>query len=192
MESATDGHAIASSAGQTSELIRSCDLGTPIPHFGRWKVCDLAAHLGGVHRWAARIISTRSMHGPGFTKSKLGGTELCDWFDAGAEELLAALRASEAADPCPNFNLGSPQTIAWWIRRQTHETTVHRWDVERSLGDTTPIDPIVAADRINEYLDVFVRTRGKQTLIAPLVLSMTGPSNAWTLSPASRFVVPPT
>ena len=67
-----------------------------------------------------------------------------------------------------------------------HETTVHRWDVEQPLGPTTPIDPIVATDGIDEYLDLFVRTRGKQALIAPLVLSTTRPSRQWTLVPAAR------
>ena len=40
---------------------------------------------------------------------------------------------------------------------------VHRRDVERSLGSTTLMDPVVAADGIDEYLDVFVRTRGLAT-----------------------------
>lgn len=177
---------IAAEAERISGLIRSSDLATPVPHLGRWKVRDIVAHLGGVHRWATRIVRTRSMDGPGFTKSKLDGPELCDWFDAGAEDLLAAFRDNEADDPCPNFNPGSPKTVAWWSRRQMHETAVHRWDVEHALGCTTPVEPAVAADGIDEYLDVFVRTRGKQTLIAPLVLETIGPSRAWTLSPASR------
>ncbi len=177
---------IAAAAERISELIRSSDLTTPVPHLGRWRVRDVAAHLGGVHRWATRIVRTRSMDGPGFTKSKLDGRELCDWFDAGAEDLLAAFRDNDADDPCPNFNPGSPKNVAWWSRRQMHETTVHRWDVERALGCNTPIAPAIAADGIDEFLDVFVRTRGKQTLIAPLVLATNGLAREWTLSPASR------
>lgn len=177
---------IAAEARRISGLIRSADLTATVPHLGRWKVRDIAAHLGGVHRWAARIVGTRSMGGPGFTKSKLTGTELCDWFDAGVEDLLVVLRANNADDDCPNFNPGSPNTVAWWSRRQMHETTVHRWDIESALGCTTQIDPAVAADGIDEYLDVFVRTRGKQTLIAPLILTTAQPKRAWTLSPAAR------
>lgn len=177
---------ISAAAQRISGLIRSTDLAAPVLHLGRWKVRDVVAHLGGVHRWATRIVNTRSMDGPSFTKSKLTGTELCDWFDAGVEDLLAALNTNKADDQCPNFNPGSPNTVAWWSRRLTHETTVHRWDVERALGCTSKIDPVVAADGIGEYLDVFVRTRGKQTLIAPLALVTTQPSRAWTLSPATR------
>jgi len=73
-------------------------------------------------------------------------------------ELIDVLRGTDGDEPCPNFNPGSVNTVAWWSRRQMDETTVHRWDVERALECTTPIDPIVAADGIDEYLDVFVRT----------------------------------
>lgn len=177
---------ITASAARFSELIRSSDLTTPVAHLGRWKVRDVAAHLGGVHRWATRIVTTRSMKGPGFTKSKLTGDDLCDWFDAGVEELLATIRSTDGADACPNFNPGSSKTVAWWSRRQMHETTVHRWDVERALGVTTPVGRAVAADGIDEYLDVFVRTRGKQTLTGSLALITDRPVRAWTLTPADQ------
>lgn len=171
---------------RVSELIRSGDLATPVPGLNRWKVRDVAAHLGGVHRWATRIVTNRSMDGPGFTKSKLDETELCDWFDEGVEQLLLAFKANPLDDPCPNFNPGSEKTVGWWARRQAHETTVHRSDIERALEQTTPIPPEVAIDGIDEYLDVFVRTRGKQGLRGPLMLATTKPSSAWTLTPADR------
>ena len=169
-----------------SELIRSSGLETPVSHLGRWKLRDLVAHLGGVHRWATRIVTDRSMDGPGFTQSKLDGIELCDWFDAGVVQLLEAFRVNGRDESRPNFNPGSIKTVAWWARRQMHETAVHCWDAEHVLDCTTPMDPTVAADGIDEYLDVFVRTRGKQTLIAPLILAATEPSIAWTLTPASK------
>lgn len=175
-----------SAAARISQLIRSADLATPIGHLGRWKVRDVAAHLGGVHRWATRIVVSRSSDGPSFVKSKLDGEELCDWFDAGTEELLIALESNDRDEPCPNFNPGSAKTVAWWLRRQMHETTVHRWDVERALDATTPIAPSVAADGIDEYLDVFVRTRGKQTLSSPMALVSASPSRTWTLTPAEK------
>ena len=126
------------------------------------------------------------MDGPSFTRSKLNGLELCDWFDEGVEQLLAAFEANPLDDHCPNFNPGSKNTVRWWARRQAHETTVHRWDIERAFERTTPIPPALAVDGIDEYLDVFVRTRGKQQLRAPLVLATTKPANAWTLTPADR------
>ena len=156
--------AVEAAVTRISELARSSDLAEPVPHLNRWKVRDVVAHLGGVHRWAIRIVTDRSMAGPGFKKSTLDGRELCNWFDSGADELLALLRATPLDDPCPNFNPGSDGHVEFWARRQAHEATVHRWDVEKALGCTTVIDPALAADGIDEFLDVFVRTRGKQTL----------------------------
>ena len=177
---------VAAASARISELARSIDPTLPAPMLGRWKVRDVVAHLGGVQRWATRIVRTRSMDGPGFTKSKLDGTDLCDWFDEGAAELVDTLRATDPASACPNFNPGSPSTAAFWLRRQLHEATVHRWDVENAAGATTPIDRLTAADGVDEYLDVWLRTRGKQTLTAPLALRTTDPDRSWTLTPSSR------
>lgn len=176
---------IDEAARRTSTLARANDLSTPAARLGRWKVRDVVAHLGGVHRWAERIVANRSMAGPGFTKSKLDGSALCDWFDEGAAALTATLSSVVLDEACPNFSPGSSKTVGWWLRRQVHETTVHRWDVERALGEVTPIDRDVAADGIDEYLDTFVRPRGKHTLSAPLGLTTTDPDRSWTLRPAN-------
>lgn len=182
-----DAHgSISASVAQISTLARAGDLATPAEGLGRWKVRDVVAHLGGVHRWATRIVLTSSMDGPGFTKSKLDGVDLCDWFDEGAAQLLDTLQAADPHADCPNFNPGSPNTNAFWIRRQTHETLVHCFDVERVLAEPSPIAPDVAADAVDEYLDTFVRTRGKQTLTSPLRLTCTDHPASWLLSPADR------
>ncbi len=168
------------------ELARSGDLSESIGHLPRWKRRDLVAHLGGVHRWATEIVNTSSMDGPGSRKSKLDGVELCDWFEEGAEALVAALESKDPHGPCPNFNPGSEKVFSWWARRQAHETAVHRWDMEASFGETRPIDSALAADGVDEFLDVFVRTRGKQTLDTTLVLTTSNPGRSWTLRPAEK------
>ncbi|MGH3273742.1 MAG: hypothetical protein ACRDNZ_05370, partial [Streptosporangiaceae bacterium] len=44
-------------------------------------------------------------------------------------------------------------TSGWWARRMLHETAVHRADAELALGVGDPvIDPVVAADGIDEFL----------------------------------------
>lgn len=178
--------AVKAATGRISELARTGELSEPVAHLNRWKVRDVVAHLGGIHRWTARILTERSMAGPGFKKSKLDGPELCDWFDEGAALLLDLFGAADLAEPCPNFNPGSDSTFGWWARRQAHEATVHRWDVEQALRSTTPIPAGTAADGIDEFLDTFIRTRGKQTLASTLVLSTTSPQHVWTLTPSTK------
>lgn len=175
---------IADACGRITAAIADGNPDAPVARLGRWRVRDVVQHLGGVHRWATRILRTSSMDGPSFAKSRLDGDALVHWFDEGARELVDTIRATPTDTACPNFNPGSPATAAFWHRRQLHENTIHCWDVEHALGVPGAIDAAVATDGIDEYLDVFVRTRGKQTLVAPLALRT--PVAAWTLRPSER------
>lgn len=177
---------IATESARILDLGRTHDLSEPVPHLGRWKARDVIAHLGGVHRWATSVLIERSMAVAGFRKSMLEGAALCDWFEDGARLLVATMRSTEADAACPNFNPGSPSTVAWWIRRQLHETTVHRWDVESAFGATSPIDPSIAADGIDEFFDTFVRGRGKHGLDSTARFETTRPKHRWTLRPAAK------
>lgn len=49
---------LESECSRVSDLLRSDELGTPVGHLGRRKVRDVGAHLGGVHRWATRMVLT--------------------------------------------------------------------------------------------------------------------------------------
>lgn len=177
---------IVREARRIQELGGSHDLSTGTIGLGRWKLRDVIAHLGGVHRWATRTVSDRSMDGPSFRKSKLDGVDLLEWFEEGAAALIDALHASDPSEPCPNFSPGSNATVGWWIRRQAHETTVHRWDVERPIGEATPIADALGADGIDEFLDTFVRPRGKHSLRGALSISVPHPARSWTLRPTDR------
>jgi uncharacterized protein (TIGR03083 family) len=42
------------------------------------------------------------------------------------------------------------------FRRVAQETAMHRWDAEAAAGDPQPIDRALAADGIDEMLEVFV------------------------------------
>ena len=177
---------IGRAATRIVALARDGDLSTPAPGLGRWKVEDVVAHLGGVHEWANRILRESSMDGPGARKSKLAGSDLIDWFEAGARSLVETIRSTDPTAPCPNFNPGSPSLSQWWFRRQLHETMVHRWDIERAFDDTTAIVGSIAVDGVDEFLDTFVRTRGKQSLTAPLTITSRKPERSWTLRPAAK------
>lgn len=178
--------ALTMAGERMSVLARHGDLTTPAIGLGRWSARDIVAHVGGIHRWAARIVRTRSMEGASSTRSRLDGAALCDWFDEGRLDLADVLAATDPEARCPNFNPGSRSIAGFWHRRQAHETTVHRWDLERALGATSPIDVDLATDGVEEYLDVFVRGRGTQTLLAPLVLTAVDHDRSWTVRPSAR------
>jgi uncharacterized protein (TIGR03083 family) len=156
-----------------------------VAHLGRWQLRDVIAHLGGVHRWAADTLVTGTM--PAIPERGTDRDEaLISWFDEGLQLLISVLAASDLDEPCPNPCLGSPATKGFWARRQAHETTMHRWDIESTISKATITDPLFATDGIDELLDTFTRVRGEQVLTGPVALIATDTSSTWVVSPAEQ------
>ena len=63
--------------------------------------------------------------------------------EEGIRRLRAPLRASGLATPSP---------LAFWARRQAHETAIHRVDAELAHGAVTPFDADFAADGVDELI----------------------------------------
>jgi uncharacterized protein (TIGR03083 family) len=176
---------VAQEGARVSAVARGGDWQSRVPHMKRWKLIDVVAHLGGVHRWAAEIVSTRTMD-RSHRRGRDTGDALLAWFDEGLAGLVEVLSATDPDQPCPNFSPGSPSTAGFWARRQAHETTVHRWDAEAAGGRPGPIDPLVATDGVDELLYVFTRTRGGQVLPAPVALACSDTGGRWIVSPAGK------
>ncbi|MFI5804764.1 maleylpyruvate isomerase family mycothiol-dependent enzyme [Streptomyces sp. NPDC051561] len=158
-----------------------------VPTCPGWQVGDLLRHTGMVHRWAtAFVVHGYKEYQPDGGEPDLDGAELLTWFREGHAALVAALRAAPAALECWTF-LPAPSPLAFWARRQTHETTVHRMDAESAAGGRLgPVDRELALDGIDELLTAFharersrVRSRTPGTL---RVRATDGPSPAvWTV-----------
>ena len=55
-----------------------------------------------------------------------------------------------------------PSPLAFWARRQAHETAIHRVDAEAAAGSTPTYDAAFAIDGIAELLEGFyARPRGR-------------------------------
>ncbi|MFF4910215.1 maleylpyruvate isomerase family mycothiol-dependent enzyme [Streptomyces sp. NPDC001260] len=130
--------------------------GAKVPTCPDWTVRDLLRHTGVVHRWAAGFVgeghaSPRPMGEP----PELDGTELLAWFRAGHRRLVDTLAAAPSDVECWQF-LPAPSPLAFWTRRQAHETTVHRIDAEAARGGTPgEIAPEFGADGVDELLTGF-------------------------------------
>jgi uncharacterized protein (TIGR03083 family) len=132
----------------------------PIPWCGDWTVKDCAHHVGGLHHIVGKVIEGRPDANFGLFKTlhppKADDPALGPWISEGTAALVEQLRTTSIDEPCWTFS-GQAQTVAFWPRRSAHETMVHRWDVERAAGLTiAPQDPALAADGVDEYLDIFV------------------------------------
>jgi len=122
-----------------------------VPTCPGWTVDDLLRHVGTTHRWAERIVRERMME-RGELETPPAHDSL-SWYEAGLAQLVVTLRD---ADPSASVWTFSPndRTVTFWIRRQLHETTIHRVDAELATGAVTPIDPAHAVDGVAEVLEV--------------------------------------
>ncbi|MFM9372007.1 maleylpyruvate isomerase family mycothiol-dependent enzyme [Streptomyces sp. Da 82-17] len=157
-----------------------------------WQVRDLLRHTGAVHRWATSyVVERHAARRPFGELPDLDGKALLDWYRAGHATLVDALDSAPADLDCWAF-LPAPSPLAFWARRQAHETTVHRVDAEsaRPSSGHVAISPGFAADGVDELLRGFhARERSRVRTEKPAVLRVrtTDTGDAWTvrLSPGA-------
>jgi uncharacterized protein (TIGR03083 family) len=129
-------------------------LEAPVPSCPGWRVADLVAHVGVVHRHKERIVHGLWRDNPGIEglEPPEGDAELLSWYIEGLDLLADTLRC---ADPdAPAWSWHEPdQTTGFWFRRMAHETTVHRVDAELGAGlDRSGVDAELAVDGLDEVL----------------------------------------
>ncbi|NGN67124.1 maleylpyruvate isomerase family mycothiol-dependent enzyme [Streptomyces sp. A7024] len=141
------------------DVVRATDLGARVPTTPDWDLGELAVHVGGAHRWAAVLVSTRAQRDipddevPGFYGPEpRQHRELEYWLAEGAELLANALR--EAGPDAPVWTWAQERTAGFWARRMTHETVVHRADAAGAAGPGFEVAPDVAADTLDEWLEI--------------------------------------
>lgn len=135
-------------------VVSGADPATPVPTCPPWSVARLVKHTGVVHRWVTHMVTARS--GERVDRRDVEAGLPADeaaypaWLAAGAAPLMVALRS--AGPGAGVWTWGAEQRSSWWARRMLHETTVHRTDAELALGIEPVVDPVVAADGIEELL----------------------------------------
>ncbi|MFI0899592.1 maleylpyruvate isomerase family mycothiol-dependent enzyme [Streptomyces sp. NPDC020983] len=157
-----------------------------VPTCPGWTAGDLVRHTSTFHRWAARIVGER-LPGPvpeDPMPAEPVGEALLPWFLEGHGGLVRTLLAAGRETECWTF-LPAPSPVAFWARRQAHETAVHRVDAESARGGTlSAFDPAFAADGIDELLTGFhARPRSRVRTGRPRVLRVR-PADAdavWTV-----------
>ncbi|MBA2318652.1 MAG: maleylpyruvate isomerase family mycothiol-dependent enzyme [Euzebyales bacterium] len=156
-----------------------------VPMSPEWTLADLTVHLGLVHRWATRIVTSGEQAD---RPDPPEGADLPAWFEQGARALLDALSAAEPEAGCWGF--GPEQRMAFWFRRQAQETAVHRHDAQEAAGPPEPIEAVLAADGVDELLAVMLpraaaRFGEPPQLRAALRLHATDTGHSWLLGSSS-------
>jgi uncharacterized protein (TIGR03083 family) len=114
-------------------------------------------HLGDVQRTWARIIGAGGgrpdeIELPDPPDDRAG---MVEWFTAGTAELVDAIGRVDPAAPAWTW-WGEPATAGAIARHQVQEASVHRVDAELSTGTSTPLDPDVAHDGVEEFLQIML------------------------------------
>ncbi|MET7841412.1 maleylpyruvate isomerase family mycothiol-dependent enzyme [Streptomyces sp. NPDC005356] len=156
-----------------------------VPTCPSWAVRDLLRHVGMVHRWATAFVAEgRTSYHPDDGLPDLDGAELITWFREGHGRLVGTLAGARPDVECWTF-LPAPSPLAFWARRQAHETTVHRVDAESALAGTPGVIPAeFAVDGIEELLLGFhARGRSKVRSDTPRLLRVqaTDAGRSWTV-----------
>jgi uncharacterized protein (TIGR03083 family) len=147
-----------------------------IPTCPGWNERDLVQHVGGVHRWATAFVVGAHADAQDVDFDAVSGPSpsdiaLVDWFREGHAALVAALRAAPPDLECWTF-LPAPSPLAFWARRQAHETAIHRVDAESASGPFTAFAPAVAIDGIDELLTRFATRPRSREVDTPRTLQV--------------------
>ena len=150
---------IAAQAALLNGYIDGADLSLPVPSCPGWNVSQLIRHVDGGLRWATEIVATRATAPPpdvalrdlsGFTDED--SKRLHESLSEAAGQLAAILTEAgpDAQMWCPVDGGGS----AFYARRFTHETAIHRADAAIAIGVDYVLDTDVAVDGVDEWLEL--------------------------------------
>jgi uncharacterized protein (TIGR03083 family) len=175
-------------AGAAAEAVLAHGWTARVPGCPGWTLADLVWHLGEVQHFWAWLVRTRAADPSAYPEpTRRPDDELLGWGMAQSAELEAVLGG---ADPHGRvWTWAAQQDVAFVLRRQAQEATVHTADVEQVLGDVRPIPAAVGLDGIDEWLDVMVPSAlpdGPPDDAHPVVLHALDADAERTLFPGTR------
>lgn len=160
---------LAAERAAFARVLQDGDLAAPVPGCPSWHLAELTAHLGAVHRWARQVVETAAPASDDHP-APTDRAALADWFDEGGAALERTLRGIEPDTPC--WTIAPPAVAAFWMRRQAHETSLHRWDAQSSQGTPDPIDSALAADGVAEVAEAMFPRQVRLGRQPPLTRSL--------------------
>ncbi|MFJ3225217.1 maleylpyruvate isomerase family mycothiol-dependent enzyme [Streptomyces sp. NPDC086783] len=146
---------------QLREIVASgADLAATVPTCPDWSLEQLVRHTGGTLRWAELLVRTRARADVPEKEVPLGGgpeaegdpAALDAWLAETGEMIVGTLRA--AGPGTPVWTWAEEQDSGFWARRMTHELAIHRADAAAAAGLPYEVAPDVAADAIDEWLEI--------------------------------------
>ncbi|MFI6934504.1 maleylpyruvate isomerase family mycothiol-dependent enzyme [Streptomyces sp. NPDC050287] len=152
---------IAHQVGLLRAVVTSgADLSVTVPTCPDWSLEQLVRHTGGALRWVELLVRTRADADIPEDQLPLGdGPEVTGdavaldaWLAETGEMIVRTLR--EAGPDTKVWAWAGIHTSGFWARRMAHEVTIHRADATLAAGLPYEVAPDVAADAIDEWLQI--------------------------------------
>ncbi len=163
---------LARDSALLASAVRSAPADAEVPACPGWSAADLAFHVASVQSFWAAVVGHEPGTGlPGGDVAPLerpaDDAALAALAQDATARLVAALAGRDPHEPCWSWHPDG-RTVGWVARRQLHEALIHRVDAEQTAGGgVTPLDPDVAADGVDEVLDVLLGAHPAWTTFAP-------------------------
>lgn len=148
---------------QLIDAVLRTGLDQPVPSCDAWTTGDLLWHIAEVWDFWGLVVRDRITDVEVLKQlpdvPRPTDDLLVNWATASLTNVIGTL-----VDTPPDTEVwtwtGQNRDATWVRRRMAHETAVHRWDAERTVGDPYRIPIAMAADGIDEFLQFFSR-RGR-------------------------------
>jgi uncharacterized protein (TIGR03083 family) len=175
-------------ANAAAEAVLAHGWAAHVPGCPGWHLRDLVRHLSEVQHFWAWVVRTRAPDPSTYVEPvRRPDDELLGWLTAQHAELETVLAG---ADPHMRvWTWAARQDVAFVLRRQLQEATVHAVDAEQVLGHVHPIATDVGLDGIDEWLEVMVPGAlpdGPPPEAHPVVLHAVDADAERTLFPGTR------
>jgi uncharacterized protein (TIGR03083 family) len=152
--------AIRRESARFSDCLARVSPTSPVPSCPGWTAADLLWHLTEVQLFWGFIVRDRLDDPEAAETQKPPRPAEYAALQSLAHEATAQLLDALDATPAPTalWTWATEQTAGFVLRRQAHEALIHRLDAELTVGDVTPLDPVLAADGVDEALRIMYGT----------------------------------
>jgi uncharacterized protein (TIGR03083 family) len=135
--------------------VHDADPARPVPTCPEWTLGQLTEHVGQALAWVAVVLERRAPVPNTEVRVRVPADpdERSAWLAAGARRLADTIRA--VGPRTTVWTWARDRTAGFWLRRTTHDTLVHRFDAELTVGREVAVDPELAADGVSDLLDMF-------------------------------------
>ena len=137
------------------EVLAECDPAAEVPSCPEWRAADLLWHLGEVQHWWTWMVVNRPKGPDDYPEPERPAdyAGLLAFYDEQYVALVDALTDVDPDEPAWTWH-PDLKTVGFIYRRQAHEALIHRRDAELTARALSPLPADLAADGVDEVLDV--------------------------------------